>query len=544
MDADDEDCPLCCEAYKTQGAQFGRSRVTCSATDGCHTFSMCRLCIYRQSVQLERPFVVDDDTGDFVKLDPTVCPQCKRPGAFQEAELPQLSEETKKAAEEETRVMREEATQRQREQALRRLNEAPRAALEIMHMHDATVADPAEVIDRTHHELVQVINGDRHRNLFRVDRYRNLGMGDIFLFQGNTTVGVPDLLTSSGVIYYEVEMNGLPVMFLMPRIQFGYSLANGMEVTDVYSEIGVGNNIKSWGFCGLTGHKIHVDRFDDEISSSKWGPGKVIGIAANVDKGMIAISVDGDWKLVNGNGVKFEDEAIKTGVYPCISGIRWGAEVRFGEFKYGKPPDELWDIWPKYEDSTWLDITEEAREAAIVLGYTQQSWMSSSSSNPIESKMWGQLTNDEQAAAHTLGFNSDIWAQFTTLWKDKGDSDDDTDEAESSDGSVEDDDDSSDDASHSPFMSLNWNDLPGDARLAAETLGYTQPTWDDDADGPLDDKNWDDLTPEQHRAAIVLGYDKDSWNEDCDSDSSDSYSSTSTIDLESISLRREPRHSM
>ena len=96
-------------------------------------------------MQLERPFVVDDNTGDFCELDPSVCPQCKRPGAFEESQLPPLSAEKKTAVENEARVRREEATQRQRERSMQRLNEAPRAALEILH---EVTGDSSEIVDR------------------------------------------------------------------------------------------------------------------------------------------------------------------------------------------------------------------------------------------------------------------------------------------------------------------------------------------------------------------------------------------------------------
>ena len=357
------------------------------------------------------------------------------------------------------------------------------------------------------HERVTVLSGDRHPNKFRIDRYLETTVGspldryrcDLYLFNGSTTIGVPDLMASSRVVYYEVEMKGRAPMLLMPKQQFGFSLVDGMDVTDGHSEIGVGDNIKSWGFDGLTGYKIHVMQFGDDRLRAKWGPDSVIGIAANLDKGMIAVSVDGDWRYANGNGVKFEDESIKSGVYPCISGNVCALECRFGpDFKHSPPPISLWNTWPKYEDTTWLGLTEEARQAAIVLGYTQRSWMSSDS-NPIERKRWEELTNEEQAAANILGYDADIWAQLTTLWAEDG-----------SDGDSSDDE---DDTSRSSFSSMNWNELPGDARRAAETLGFNPA--------------WEELTLEQQRGAIVIGCDEESWDNDSDGDSSGSDSTNS-----------------
>jgi hypothetical protein len=68
----EECCPICYTEYQTPiGSEY--ARIVCSGR--CKTFSMCRLCVHRQSTYLSNPFVVDDTTGDFTTLDPTKCPQ-------------------------------------------------------------------------------------------------------------------------------------------------------------------------------------------------------------------------------------------------------------------------------------------------------------------------------------------------------------------------------------------------------------------------------------------------------------------------------------
>ena len=480
-------------------------------------FTMCRLCVYQQTIQLNQPFVVDEDSGDFVTLDPTVCPQCKRPGAFRENQLPQLSDEMKKAVEDETRQRRDGEIKRRRDQALRLLESAP-----YMILGDHPESLSSEELNQFSHERrharVKIIAGGISGPLC----IESSNEDDCVDFRHNaTTVGVPDMLSSSsGVLYYEIEIGRPcnPAISMEPRFKFGFSGVDGIRVcTDGLARngtVGDGDNARSWGFCGFTGYKIHVgDVLGDHTSTGRWGPGSVVGIAANLDKGMIAVSVHGNWDLLNGNGVKFEDEAIKSGVYPCISGGALCPQLvcRFADFKHGLPPSSLWETWPRYEDDTWLGLTEEARAAAIVLGYTQQSWISSSSSpsNPIEKKAWDELNDRENEAAITLGYNANIWSQITKLWSC------DVDDGESS-GS-----DSDDESLTSHFASMSWDELPGDVRRAAETLGYTENSWNEDEDGPLDDKMWNELTSQQQNAAIVLGYDENSWNEDSESDDSD-----------------------
>jgi len=68
-------------------------------------------------------------------------------------------------------------------------------------------------------------------------------------------------------------------------------LKNGIEQTKEMTDIGVGDNAKSWAVDGARRMKWH----DGETKKwdCLWKDGAVIGLAANVDTGMIAVSVDG-----------------------------------------------------------------------------------------------------------------------------------------------------------------------------------------------------------------------------------------------------------
>lgn len=65
-----------------------------------------------------------------------------------------------------------------------------------------------------------------------------------------------------------------------------------------------------------------------------------------------------------------------------------------------------------------------------------------------------------------------------------------------------------------------FEELPPRAMKAAETLGYTQETWDDDCSVEYDHKEFNDCSKEEKKSAMILGYDVwkklDLWWEDLD----------------------------
>ena len=79
----------------------------------------------------------------------------------------------------------------------------------------------------------------------------------------------------------------------------------------------------------------------------EWDSGDVIGIAANVDLGKIAVSKNGDWTGA-ACGVVFDDPNIQSGVFPCFSGnnhtVRYALAA--ADFKYAAPAGEMWRCTP------------------------------------------------------------------------------------------------------------------------------------------------------------------------------------------------------
>jgi len=153
------------------------------------------------------------------------------------------------------------------------------------------------------------------------------------------TIGTPELVAKSGTIYYELEVvcsQGIP--------QIGFATSS-FQTCDDPSGDGVGDDKGSWGFDGTRA----CAWFDGgKPWGGQWAEGDVIGFAANIDAGKIAVSKNGVW-TESPQGVFFVDENIKSGVYACLTAGH-GYKVRYdldgtshGPFKHGPPPSEVWD---------------------------------------------------------------------------------------------------------------------------------------------------------------------------------------------------------
>jgi nucleoredoxin len=152
------------------------------------------------------------------------------------------------------------------------------------------------------------------------------------------TLGAPDSLATSGVLYYEVEIcKGLGI----PQVGFA---APGFVTCDEGTGEGVGDDKLSWGFDGVRKLAWYGG---DAAWDCSWAEGDVIGFAANIEAGKIAVSKNGTWSE-SPLGVFFENDVIKSGVYPCMTAGH-GYTIRYnldgsshGDYKYGPPPADVW----------------------------------------------------------------------------------------------------------------------------------------------------------------------------------------------------------
>lgn len=154
-----------------------------------------------------------------------------------------------------------------------------------------------------------------------------------------STAGAPNLLATKGVLYYELE-----VLRNDGCSQFGFAKEDGVVLSNQHVNAGAGDNGTSWAVDGQRCVKWH-DGNQVEWAGS-FEVGNVLGLAANIDKGMIATSKNGDWGgQEDGFGVVFTDASIQEGVFPCITCSIF--ELKYcldkGSFKYGPPADAIWE---------------------------------------------------------------------------------------------------------------------------------------------------------------------------------------------------------
>lgn len=89
-----------------------------------------------------------------------------------------------------------------------------------------------------------------------------------------------------------------------------------------------------------------VFRINDEPEkwNCSWKDGTIVGLAANIDTGMIAVLVDGSWDHDKEEvGLAFQNELIKKGVFPCFTAyfkLRYAFSTE--DLKHTPPPDSVW----------------------------------------------------------------------------------------------------------------------------------------------------------------------------------------------------------
>ena len=67
----------------------------------------------------------------------------------------------------------------------------------------------------------------------------------------------------------------------------------------------------------------------------------MIGFAANVDAGKVAVSKNGKW-TEEGCGIVLEDDKIKQGVFPCMTGGSYNIHYAFKDFLHAPLDDDRW----------------------------------------------------------------------------------------------------------------------------------------------------------------------------------------------------------
>jgi len=177
-------------------------------------------------------------------------------------------------------------------------------------------------------------------------------------FNRFSSVGAPQMLAKSGVLYFEVEVLDIDGMS-----QVGFASESFILASEETIE-GVGDDMESWAVDGTNCCALHDVAKD---WTCNWVVGDVVGLAANVDVGKIAVSKNGCWLDEEGVGVVFHSLSICKGVYPAFYGL--GQKLRFnldgnvhGPFKHEAPMAELWTCDAQRLTTAWWRILARARD--------------------------------------------------------------------------------------------------------------------------------------------------------------------------------------
>jgi hypothetical protein len=127
----------------------------------------------------------------------------------------------------------------------------------------------------------------------------------------------------------------------------------------------------------------------------------------------------------------------------------------------------------KFELTKWGDLPSDVSKAAEALGYDQEKWDADEFTHASH-KHWDDLTEEECKAVEILGWDKGAWEK--------------------------------------KYEDFSFADIPAHVKRAAESVGFTEITWNEDSWPEATDKWWDDLSFTEKSAYSVLGYTKKSWD--------------------------------
>jgi len=191
------------------------------------------------------------------------------------------------------------------------------------------------------------------------------------------------------------------------------------------------------------------------------------------------------------------------------------------------------DLWgsglsnPTYEDNWWYQLSYDEQLAANAICYYEKNW------NPIDMNYnpsyfpyavpefrympWDQLPSATRQIARymmnydEIGWNSLIYRAVAFERRAFWNMDRDERDGARFLGFYP----SQWDCFMSHYDTYEWTSLPENAKLAYETLGWDENSWDDgDCDPISEDTDWNDLTPTERGAVTMVCYFEEIWDEE------------------------------
>ena len=235
------------------------------------------------------------------------------------------------------------------------------------------------------------------------------------------SLGAPAALVTSGVLYWEFVIEDDPGETMILNV--GFALKDGIEQARSYpsnsgtgdqgEHAGCGDSGASWGLDVRRCRKYHNCHFVT-WPCKKWTNGDVLGLAANVDEGSIAVSINGDWEG-EACGIAFEDDKIKDGVYPCLScsldgttRLQCSCSLKSEDWKHALPGA---GVWTKVKSSplTLHDAIAWGKGAAVIDAFIKQApeAVKETGEGGMMPLHWAALSRNDEAIATLIRAYSD-----------------------------------------------------------------------------------------------------------------------------------------
>ena len=136
-----------------------------------------------------------------------------------------------------------------------------------------------------------------------------------------------------GKAYFEVEIIEIEEF---SRHRYGFATAAFERVPGV-TEKGLGDDNQSWEVNGKAQIAMH-DRQEKPYEST-WNPGDVVGLACDLDKWQVLVSVNGSFEPPNGLIFELTADAAQDGIFGALSGQSGKVRYNLGSnpFKHAPP---------------------------------------------------------------------------------------------------------------------------------------------------------------------------------------------------------------
>ena len=140
-----------------------------------------------------------------------------------------------------------------------------------------------------------------------------------------------------GKAYFEVEIMEIEHL---SKHSYGFATA-AFERVPGATKNGLGHDNKSWQVNG----KAQIAMYDGEekLYECAWNPGDVVGLACDLDKWQVLVSVNGSFEAPNGLIFELTPDAAQDGIFGALSGQSGKVRCNLGQtpFKHSPPSAEF-----------------------------------------------------------------------------------------------------------------------------------------------------------------------------------------------------------